>query len=220
MEKNEKIRLSEEELQKRMFLVDDKKLFGLKKIYFSQIEQICRTALEKAKCVVGEMKLNWLNISSQCPFVEELRFYDSFCGLPCLFTFEVIQGEQRYLAVYALYSSYVYLLKDSSDGTTETSEYVEGIRSEALLRLNVRYFFAESHSNVYKYVYLYARVGKVQKTFWLRRPSLLMLVDFSARKTVDINKDNLLRAFNNAYLFSEVFRSSELFSLTSQNRKQ
>lgn len=214
MEKKEKIRLSEVELQKRKFQVNDGWLFSsdLRQIHFSEIEKLCRPILEKAGYWVKGVELKWLNISPRCPFVEELRFYDSFCGMPCLFAFEVSNSSEKYLAVYALYSSQIYLLKEG--------EYLESEYSEETIRLNIRYFFEPSHTQLYKYVCLYARVAKLEYTIFRGRPYLQLLKDFSARKTVDIKQDNLLRAFNNAYLFSEVFRSSELFSLTSQNREQ
>ena len=212
MEKNEKIRLSEEELQKRMFFVDDKKLLNLRQIYFNQVEKLCRPVLEKAGYWVKNVKLKWLSISPKCPFIEELRYYDSFCGMPCLFTFEVGNSWDKYLAVYALYSSQIYLLKEG--------EYKESGYSEATLRLNIRYFFENQNSGVCKNVCLYARVASLEQTLFRGRLYLQLTEDFSVRKTVGVNETNLLKAFNNAFLFSEVFRSSELFSLTSKNREK
>ena len=214
MKEKEKIRLSEVELQKRKFQVNDGWLFSsdLRQIHFSEIEKLCRPILEKAGYWVKGVELKWLNISPKCPFVEELRYYASFCGLPCLFTFEVGNSWVKYLAVYALYSSQIYLLKEG--------EYLESEYSEATLRLNIRYFFETRYSSLDKCVCLYARVAQLEHTFFRGRPYLQLTKDFSVRKTVDIKQDNLLRAFNNAYLFSEVFRSSELFSLTSQNREK
>ena len=212
MKEKEKIRLSEEELQKRMFFVNDKKLFNLRQIYFNQVDAVCRPVLEKAGYWVKNVKLRWLNISPRCPFVEELRYYASFCGLPCLFTFEVGNSWEKYLAVYALYSSHIYLLREG--------EYNESGYSETTLRLNIRYFFENRYASLDKSVYLYARVAQLEHTFFRGRPYLQLVKDLSTRKTVSISQNDLLEAFNNAYLFSEVFRSSELFSLTSQNREK
>lgn len=212
MKEKEKIRLSEEELQKRMFLVDDKNLFNLRQIYFNQVDAICRPVLEKAGYWVKEIKLKWLSISPKCPFIEEIRYYDSFCGMPCLFTFEVGNSWDKYLAVYALYSSQIYLLK--------AGEYSESEYSEVTLRLNIRYFFEDVNSEVCKKICLYARLASLEHTFFRGRPYLQLTKDFSVRKTVGFNETKLLKAFNNAFLFSEVFRTSELFSLTSQNREQ
>ncbi len=212
MKEKEKIRLSEEELQKRKLSVSDANLFNLRQIYFNQVEKLCRPVLEKAGYWVKNVKLRWLNISPKCPFVEELRYYASFCGLPCLFTFEVGNSWVKYLAVYALYSSQIYLLKEG--------EYLESEYSEATLRLNIRYFFETRYSSLDKCVCLYARVAQLEHTFFRGRPYLQLLKDLSTRKTVSISQNNLVEAFNNAFLFSEEFRTSELFSLTSQNREQ
>ena len=212
MEKNEKIRLSEAELQRRKFSVKDENLFNLRQIHFNKIDAICRPVLEKAGYWVKKVKLRWLNISPKCPFIEELRFYDSFCGIPCLFTFEVGNSWVKYLAVYALYSSQIYLLREG--------EYSESEYSEAILRLNIRYFFEPRCASLDKYICLYARVAQLEHTLFLGRPYLQLLKDFSTRKIVNIAQNNFLEAFNNAFLFSEEFRSSELFSLTSQNREQ
>lgn len=212
MKEKEKIRLSEEELQKRKLSVSDANLFNLRQIYFNQVEKLCRPVLEKAGYWVKNVKLRWLNISPKCPFVEELRYYASFCGLPCLFTFEVGNSWVKYLAVYALYSSQIYFLREG--------EYWESEYSEATLRLNIRYFFETRYSSLDKCVCLYARVAQLEHTFFRGRPYLQLVKDLSTRKTVSISQNNLVEAFNNAFLFSEEFRTSELFSLTSQNREQ
>ena len=129
-----------------------------------------------------------------------------------MFTFEVGNSWDKYLAVYALYSSQIYLLKEG--------EYKESGYSEATLRLNIRYFFENQNSGVCKNVCLYARVADLEQTLFRGRLYLQLTEDFSVRKTVGVNETNLLKAFNNAFLFSEVFRSSELFSLTSKNREK
>ena len=133
-----------------------------------------------------------------------------------LFVFKTSRGGEDFLAAYAPYSSKIYLLKDSGDGLPGKAEFVDCGASEGIVRLNVKYSFQENGSGVYKYVYLYFRTARIEKTFFLRRPFLRLIGDSSIRKTVSREHKDELEAFAHGFLFSECYRNSDLFSLTGK----
>ena len=214
MENNRKDRIWEEDIPMRKLTVDDAVLFNLKKIYFRQVEELCAPVLKKAGYSVGKIGFRNVNVLANCPFVQELRFYDCVGGVLSLFVFKA-SGED-FLAAYAPYSSKIYLLKDSGDGLLEGAEFVDCGASEGIVRLNVKYSFQENGSDVYKYVYLCFRTARIEKTFFLRRPFLRLIGDSSIRKTVRREHKDELEAFAHGFLFSECYRNSDLFSLTGK----
>ena len=152
MENNRKDRVWEEDIPMRKLTVDDAVLFNLKKIYFRQVEELCAPVLKKAGYSVGKIGFRNVNVLANCPFVQELRFYDCVGGVLSLFVFKASRGGEDFLAAYAPYSSKIYLLKDSGDGLLEGAEFVDCGASEGIVRLNVKYSFQENGSDVYKYV--------------------------------------------------------------------
>lgn len=216
MENNRKDRVWEEDIPMRKLTVDDAVLFNLKKIYFRQVEELCAPVLKKAGYSVGKVGFRNVNVLANCPFVQELRFYDCVGGVLSLFVFKASRGGKDFLAAYAPYSSKIYLLKDSGDGLLEGAEFVDCGASEGIVRLNVKYSFQENGSDVYKYVYLYFRTARIEKTFFLRRPFLRLIGDSSIRKTVRREHKDELEAFAHGFLFSECYRNSDLFSLTGK----
>lgn len=163
MENNRKDRVWEEDIPMRKLTVDDAVLFNLKKIYFRQVEELCAPVLKKAGYSVGKIGFRNVNVLANCPFVQELRFYDCVGGVLSLFVFKASRGGEDFLAAYAPYSSKIYLLKDSGDGLLEGAEFVDCGASEGIVRLNVKYSFQENGSDVYKYVYLYFRTARIEK---------------------------------------------------------
>ena len=218
MENNRKDRIWEEDIPMRKLTVDDAVLFNLKKIYFRQVEELCAPVLKKAGYSVGKIGFRNVNVLANCPFVQELRFYDCVGGVLSLFVFKASRGGEDFLAAYAPYSSKIYLLKDSGDRLPEGAEFVDCGASEGIVRLNVKYSFQENGSDVYKYVYLYFRTARIEKTFFLRRPFLRLIGDSSIRKTVSREHKDELEAFTHGFLFSECYRNSDLFSLTGKKQ--
>lgn len=216
MENNRKDRIWEEDIPMRKLTVDDAVLFNLKKIYFRQVEELCAPVLKKAGYSVGKIGFRNVNVLANCPFVQELRFYDCVGGVLSLFVFKASRGGEDFLAAYAPYSSKIYLLKDSGDRLPEGAEFVDCGASEGIVRLNVKYSFQENGSDVYKYVYLYFRTARIEKTFFLRRQFLRLIGDSSIRKTVSREHKDELEAFTHGFLFSECYRNSDLFSLTGK----
>lgn len=166
MENNRKDRIWEEDIPMRKLTVDDAVLFNLKKIYFRQVEELCAPVLKKAGYSVGKIGFRNVNVLANCPFVQELRFYDCVGGVLSLFVFKASRGGEDFLAAYAPYSSKIYLLKDSGDRLPEGAEFVDCGASEGIVRLNVKYSFQENGSDVYKYVYLYFRTARIEKRFF------------------------------------------------------
>ena len=216
MENNRKDRVWEEDIPMRKLTVDDAVLFNLKKIYFRQVEELCAPVLKKAGYSVGKIGFRNVNVLANCPFVQELRFYDCVGGVLSLFVFKASRGGEDFLAAYAPYSSKIYLLKDSGDGLLEGAEFVDCGASEGIVRLNVKYSFQENGSDVYKYVYLYFRTARIEKTFFLRRPCFRVIGDCSIRKNRRREHKDELEAFAHGFLFSECYRNSDLFSLTGK----
>ena len=208
MEK-EKNRIQEADIPVRRLYVDDEKLFNLKKIYFSQVDEVCTPSLEKLGFSVENLGLKGVNVLGSCPIVSELRFYDSVHGVWEMFTFRLRRDEEIFLALYAPYSSTVYILKE-----VEEAIVCGGVGVGASVRLNCEYFFKEGMSKACKYVYLYARVGKVEKTFFRRRKFLRLTGELSVQKTVNYSYKNEVEAFADPFLFSEVCKTGKLFEFT------
>jgi len=98
MENNRKDRIWEEDIPMRKLTVDDAVLFNLKKIYFRQVEELCAPVLKKAGYSVGKIGFRNVNVLANCPFVQELRFYDCVGGVLSLFVFKASRGGGDFLA--------------------------------------------------------------------------------------------------------------------------
>lgn len=96
MENNRKDRIWEEDIPMRKLTVDDAVLFNLKKIYFRQVEELCAPVLKKAGYSVGKIGFRNVNVLANCPFVQELRFYDCVGGVLSLFVFKASRGGEDF----------------------------------------------------------------------------------------------------------------------------
>ena len=215
MENNRKDRIWEEDIPMRKLTVDDAVLFNLKKIYFRQVEELCAPVLKKAGYSVGKIGFRNVNVLANCPFVQELRFYDCVGGVLSLFVFKASRGGEDFLAAYAPYSSKIYLLKDSGDRLPEGAEFVDCGASEGIVRLNadnllpVKLCYAgNTFINVSKYYQ-----GKLKENTMVGAE---LIGDSSIRKTVSREHKDELEAFTHGFLFSECYRNSDLFSLTGK----
>lgn len=214
MKNNKQVRIREEAVSMRKFTVDDAALFSLEKIYFSQVRKICAPVLKNAGYSVGKIEFHNMNVFANGPFFRELSFYEGIDAVLPLFVFKVRSGGNKFLAVYALYSSRIYLLKDSG-AKKEVIDYGELTPGESVY-LNIRYAFQNNGLSLYRDIYLYSRKALIEKTFLLKRPFLHLIGDCSMRKFVSCKYDDEVEAFAHGFDFFVSFQKANLFSLTGK----
>lgn len=160
--------------------------------------------LKKAGYSVGKIGFRNVNVLANCPFVQELRFYDCVGGVLSLFVFKASRGGEDFLAAYAPYSSKIYLLKDSGDGLLEGAEFVDCGASEGIVRLNVKYSFQENGSDVYKYVYLCFRTARIEKRFFCGGRFCVLSAILQFEKPSDVNIRTSWKLLRTVFCFPNV----------------